>query len=63
MFTAPLDIEDLLSTAEGPSAQIEPGTVVGHVHLKVADIPQTLEFYRDALGFALRRNSVRTPRF
>jgi catechol 2,3-dioxygenase len=26
---------------------------MGHVHLKVANIPQTLEFYRDVLGFAL----------
>jgi catechol 2,3-dioxygenase-like lactoylglutathione lyase family enzyme len=26
---------------------------MGHVHLKVADIPNTVGFYRDVLGFAL----------
>ena len=26
---------------------------MGHVHLRVADVPATVEFYRDGLGFAL----------
>lgn len=30
---------------------IDPGTRIGHVHLKVADIERGLEFYRDVLGF------------
>ncbi len=29
------------------------GTVMGHVHLKVAPIPETVAYYRDALGFGL----------
>src|ERR1700729_2787922 len=29
------------------------GTTMGHVHLCVADIPRTVAFYRDVLGFAL----------
>ncbi len=29
------------------------GTMMGHVHLCVADIPRTIAFYRDVLGFAL----------
>src|SRR5206468_3015703 len=29
------------------------GTTMGHVHLKVAGIPETVEFYRDVLGFDL----------
>src|ERR671928_1562485 len=29
------------------------GTTMGHVHLKVASIPQTVDFYRDVLGFDL----------
>ncbi|HTA96382.1 MAG TPA: VOC family protein [Solirubrobacteraceae bacterium] len=29
------------------------GTTMGHVHLCVADIPRTIAFYRDVLGFAL----------
>ncbi len=28
------------------------GTTMGHVHLCVADIPRTIAFYRDVLGFA-----------
>jgi catechol 2,3-dioxygenase len=30
---------------------IDPGTRIGHVHLKVADIDRALGFYRDVLGF------------
>jgi catechol 2,3-dioxygenase len=29
------------------------GTTMGHVHLKVASIPDTVAFYRDVLGFDL----------
>jgi len=56
MTTLPLDIQDILgeldSTAE-PFRELPPATVMGHVHLKVATIPQTVAFYRDVLGFAL----------
>ena len=34
-----------------PSAPINPETVVGHVHLKVADLEQSIRFYSDVLGF------------
>lgn len=30
---------------------VPPGTRIGHVHLKVADIERSLTFYRDLLGF------------
>src|SRR4051812_26683980 len=30
---------------------IHPGVRIGHVHLKVADLPRALAFYRDVLGF------------
>ncbi len=30
---------------------IDPGTRIGHVHLKVADLERALGFYRDVLGF------------
>ncbi len=33
------------------SSPIDPGTRIGHVHLKVADIERALSFYRDVLGF------------
>ena len=34
-----------------PSAPINPETVVGHVHLKVADLERSIRFYSDVLGF------------
>jgi catechol 2,3-dioxygenase len=52
MVTLPLDIDDLLAQApDGPTPAVPKDTVVGHVHLKVADVPRALAFYRDALGF------------
>jgi catechol 2,3-dioxygenase len=57
MTTLPLDVESLLGELEEPSAEVfeglPGGTVMGHVHLKVARVADTIEFYRDVLGFAL----------
>jgi catechol 2,3-dioxygenase len=57
MTTLPLDVGSLLGELADPSAEpfagLPVGTVMGHVHLKVAAIPETVSFYRDALGFAL----------
>jgi catechol 2,3-dioxygenase len=57
LTTMPLDAGSLLGELE--DAEAEPfdgqpdGLVMGHVHLKVASIPETVTFYRDVLGFAL----------
>jgi catechol 2,3-dioxygenase len=52
MVTLALDIDDLLAQAPAaPSESVAPGTSIGHVHLKVADVPQATAFYRDVLGF------------
>src|SRR3712207_4200428 len=32
---------------------INPGTRIGHVHLKVANLERALHFYRDILGFEI----------
>jgi catechol 2,3-dioxygenase len=54
MFTLALDLEDLLAQgAPEPAPEIAPGTRVGHVHLKVADVPRATAFYRDAVGLEL----------
>ena len=57
MATLPLDVDDLFGELDDPAAEPFDGlpsdTVMGHVHLKVADIPKTIGFYRDVLGFAL----------
>jgi catechol 2,3-dioxygenase len=45
------DFQDDARTAI--SAPIDPGTRIGHVHLKVADIERALKFYCGVLGFEL----------
>lgn len=35
-----------------------PSIRIGHVHLKVADIPRALAFWRDALGFAVQQSRL-----
>jgi catechol 2,3-dioxygenase len=57
MTTLPLDVDGLLGELPDPASDrfggLPAGTVMGHVHLKVARIPETIAFYRDTLGFAL----------
>lgn len=57
LTTMPLNVDDLMSVLEDPSSEpfggLAAGTVMGHVHLKVASIPETVAFYRDVLGFGL----------
>ena len=51
MVTLPLDLEDLLAASDGvPAPEIAPGTGIGHVHLKVADVDRAAAFY-EGLGF------------
>jgi catechol 2,3-dioxygenase len=52
MVTLPLDLEDLLAqSSHEPTPAVTPDTGVGHVHLKVSEMPSAANFYRDALGF------------
>lgn len=57
MTTLPLDTQGLLGELKDPAREpferIAPDTVMGHVHLCVAEIPGTIAFYRDLLGFGL----------
>ena len=57
MTSLPLDVPSLLGELPDPAAAefdgLPGGTVMGHVHLKVADVDETIAFYRDVLGFAL----------
>ena len=57
MTTLPLDVDDLLGELEDPARArfdgLPAGTVMGHVHLRVAAIDRTVGFYRDVLGFGL----------
>jgi catechol 2,3-dioxygenase len=40
-----------METGKNTKRVIDPGTQIGHVHLKVANIERALGFYRDVLGF------------
>jgi catechol 2,3-dioxygenase len=54
MSTLALDLDDLageLSDAPAPQPEAPAGTIVGHVHLQVSDIPRTEAFYHGILGF------------
>ena len=56
MTTLPLDVDSLLgelAPGSEPYTGLPADTIMGHVHLKVAAIPETVAFYRDALGFGL----------
>jgi catechol 2,3-dioxygenase len=50
--TVALDLDDLMRSREGSlGGQMSDGTVMGHVHLQVAHIPEARQFYKDLLGF------------
>ena len=54
MATLPLDLRGLadgLTAADGPQPAAPAGTVIGHVHLQVANIPDAEAFYHGVLGF------------
>jgi len=54
MATLPLDLRGLLAELSDPDTpeRLAPtGTRIGHVHLQVAELHETEEFYRGVLGF------------
>ena len=57
MTTLPLGVDDLLGELDDPMTDrfetLPIGTVMGHVHLKVAGITETVAFYRDVLGLGV----------
>ncbi|MEN3343250.1 MAG: catechol 2,3-dioxygenase [Actinomycetota bacterium] len=66
LTTFPLDVDGLLAElGEAPPAfdGLPGGTRMGHVHLSVASIPETLEFYRDLLGLELMAELPGTAAF
>lgn len=46
-----------------PPRPIDPGTRIGHVHLKVADLERSLAFYTGVLGFELTTRYGRQAAF
>ncbi len=57
MASDPLDYQGILGELDGASGVnapwegLHPDTILGHMHLHVADIPVTKVFYRDVIGF------------
>jgi catechol 2,3-dioxygenase len=51
--TWPLDIDDLLASREEPTVELPAGTRMGHVHLRVRDVPETIAFYTDTINLDL----------
>ncbi len=59
MGTEPLDLESILAeldTQDNAWAGLLPETVIGHIHLHVARLPETQAFYGGVLGFDLMVN-------
>jgi catechol 2,3-dioxygenase len=67
MTTLPLDVRDLLGELDDPEAEpfegLPAGSTVGHVHLRVSDVPAAIAFYRDVLGFELTAQLGATAAF
>jgi catechol 2,3-dioxygenase len=67
MTTLPLDVDALIAELGDPTSEpfdgLPAGTVMGHVHLKVAAIAPTVRFYRDVLGFGLMAQLGRQAAF
>jgi catechol 2,3-dioxygenase len=57
MTTMPLDVQSLFGELDDPATErfegLPDGTVMGHVHLRVADVPKTVDFYHGVLGLAV----------
>jgi catechol 2,3-dioxygenase len=54
LTTQPLDAHDLVRAAgDAPFEALASGTVMGHVHLRVREVPSTVTFYSDVLGFGV----------
>ncbi|MAS32841.1 MAG: glyoxalase [Anaerolineaceae bacterium] len=54
MGTEMVDVDAVIKSVDDPNAPytgMPDGTTIGHVHLRVGDIPQARRFYSDILGF------------
>ncbi|QEC50818.1 VOC family protein [Baekduia soli] len=67
MTTMALDVDGLLGELADPAREpfdaLAAGTVMGHVHLRVADVPAAVAFYCDTLGFGLMAQLGRQAAF
>lgn len=63
MATDPLDIPGILREAEdSPWQGLPPETIMGHIHLHIADLEKAREFYCDLLGWGMAADMSRVMR-
>ena len=56
MVTDPIDYDGILREAGGESVpQMEPETVLGHMHLHVGRLPESVNFYAQVIGLELQQ--------
>lgn len=61
MITVPLDLDSLmaeLANWPGEWTGVDPGAVIGHVHLRVSDLAQSESFYHGVLGLGVTQRSL-----
>jgi catechol 2,3-dioxygenase len=63
MGSSQLDLRELLNSADGGGAQMPADTVIGHVHLRVSDLPAAEAFYQNVLGFEVTTRYGREATF
>ena len=54
MASDPLDLEGILAEIDQDTDQwqgLDPDTILGHMHLHVANLPESVEFYENVVGF------------
>ncbi|MGX2945521.1 VOC family protein [Enterococcus alishanensis] len=61
--TEPMDAEGLIQLSDENWQGFPVASKIGHVHLKVADLVKTQEFYEDMLGFSLKYNFGEQAKF
>ncbi len=53
--STPLDLKDLATLVDYEFDGLPANTVVGHVHLRIADVEESNEFYVDTIGFEVQQ--------
>ncbi|MBO0451352.1 VOC family protein [Candidatus Enterococcus murrayae] len=61
--TLEMDAEGVLAAGDRTWTGFPIGSSVGHVHLKVADLPQTEKFFTEVLGLSLKNNFGNQAKF
>ncbi|MCC4046131.1 VOC family protein [Enterococcus gallinarum] len=62
-ITKEMDAEGVVAAADSQQSSFPTGTIVGHVHLKVADLAQTETFYTQVVGLSLKNNFGNQAKF